>query len=121
MKYCPHCGKELVEGAVVCLNCGRSVNEINTNSNPVSPSSYTTRANSNVPDAPNTGMAVLGFFIPIVGLVLYLLWKDTTPLKAKSAGKGALIGFIVMVVSWIIIAIVAAAGASAALSSGYYY
>lgn len=48
-----------------------------------------------VPDAPSTGFAVLGFFFPLVGLILYLVWKDKTPLKAKSCGKGALIGFIV--------------------------
>ncbi|MDR0488375.1 MAG: DUF4870 domain-containing protein [Propionibacteriaceae bacterium] len=48
-------------------------------------------------DAPNGGMAVLGFFFPVVGLVLYLVWKDQTPLKAKSAGKGALAGVITIV------------------------
>ena len=53
-------------------------------------------------DAPNTGFAILGFLIPIVGLILYLVNKDTTPLKAKSAGKGALIGFCVTVVCSII-------------------
>ena len=25
MKYCPHCGAELVDDAVVCVKCGRSV------------------------------------------------------------------------------------------------
>ena len=48
-----------------------------------------------MPDAPSGGMTALGFFFPIVGLILYLVWKDQTPLKAKSAGKGALIGVIV--------------------------
>jgi hypothetical protein len=46
-------------------------------------------------DAPSMGYAVLGFFIPLAGLILYLVWKDQYPLRAKSAGKGALIGFIV--------------------------
>lgn len=49
------------------------------------------------PDAPNIGFGVLGFFIPIVGLILFLVWKDQTPLRAKSAGKGALIRVIVNV------------------------
>ncbi|HIT13098.1 MAG TPA: hypothetical protein IAB54_02975 [Candidatus Scatomonas merdigallinarum] len=40
-------------------------------------------------------MTALDFFFPIVGLILYLVWKDQTPLKAHSAGKGALIGVIV--------------------------
>jgi len=45
-------------------------------------------------DAPNGGFATLGFFFPLVGLILFLVWKDQTPLKARSAGKGALIGVI---------------------------
>ena len=50
-----------------------------------------------VQDAPSTGFAVLGFFFPVVGLILYLVWKDTLPLRSKSAGKGAIIGAIVYV------------------------
>ena len=52
-------------------------------------------ANGNVEDAPSAGFAVLGFFIPIVGLILFLVWHDTYPLRAKSAGKGALISVII--------------------------
>ncbi len=46
-------------------------------------------------DAPSTGIAVASFFIPLLGLILYLTWNSTYPQKAKSAGKGALVGFIV--------------------------
>lgn len=49
---------------------------------------------SNPNDASSFGYAALGFFIPIVGLVLYLIWKDQMPLRAKSAGKGALVSVI---------------------------
>ena len=48
-------------------------------------------------DAPSGGYAVLGFFIPLIGLILYLTQRDQTPLRAKSAGKGALTGVIVWV------------------------
>lgn len=48
-------------------------------------------------DAPSFGFGLLGFFVPLAGLILYLIWKDQTPLKAASAGKGALIGVIVSV------------------------
>ena len=49
----------------------------------------------------------MGFFIPLVGLILYLINKDTAPLKAKSAGKGALIGFCVsLVISIIYVAVI---------------
>ena len=82
--FCSKCGKEVNDEAVVCVHCGCAIEN-----------KKTSVANSN--DAPNTGFAVLGFFIPLVGLILYLVNKDTYPLKAKSAGKGALIGFCVSI------------------------
>lgn len=30
----------------------------------------------------------LSFFIPLVGLILYFVWKKEKPLRAGSAGKG---------------------------------
>jgi hypothetical protein len=44
------------------------------------------------------GWAVLGFFFPIVGLILYLVWKDDRPKASLSAGKGALVSVVVNVV-----------------------
>ena len=46
-------------------------------------------------DGPSVGFAVLSFFFPLIGLILYLVWKDSNPLKAKSCGKGALVGVII--------------------------
>jgi len=57
-------------------------------------------------DAPSFGYAILGFFIPIVGLILYLMWKDQTPQRARSAGKGALTSVIVGVALSIILVII---------------
>ena len=91
MKYCTKCGKELVDEAVVCVHCGCAV------------AGSTVATNPN--DAPNTGLAVLSFFFPLVGLILYVLNMETSPLKAKSAGKGALIGVITSGVVGIISAI----------------
>jgi len=48
-------------------------------------------------DAPSMGFAVLSFFFPLVGLILYLVWKDQFPMKARSCGGGALIAVIVSV------------------------
>lgn len=69
-------------------------------------------------DAPSTGFAVLGFLFPIIGLILYLVWKRERPLRAKSAGKGALIGFIVGIVFSIISYIIAIAAVGCAAT--YY-
>ena len=87
--FCKKCGKEILDDAVICVHCGCSTQ----NNNFVA-------ANTN--DAPSTGMAVLGFFIPLAGLIVWLINKDTKPLMAKSAGKGALTGFIISTVFSII-------------------
>ena len=48
-------------------------------------------------DTPSTGLNILSFLIPLVGLILFLSWQNTTPIKAKAVGKWALIGFCVAV------------------------
>ncbi len=97
MKFCSHCGQQVDDNAVVCVKCGCAIGGSN-----IQTKNYASD------DAPDTGFAVLGFFFPIVGLILYLVKKDTYPQKAKSAGKGALAGFITGIVLSIIYAIVMA-------------
>lgn len=76
------------------------------------PYSYPPQVN----DKKSTGLNILSFFIPLVGLILYLTQKDSTPIKAKACGKAALIGFICGIVLSIIyvIFIVVLAGSMAA-------
>ncbi len=47
-----------------------------------------------VEDKGSFGWAVLGFFIPLVGLILFLTWKNDKPKSAKKAGIGAIVGAI---------------------------
>lgn len=107
MKFCSKCGKELMDEAVVCPECGCPQGNTNTNTN-----------NVTVVDQNSFGFGLLGFCIPIVGLILFLCWKDTTPLKAKSAGMGALISVIISVVVWIIYFVIIGAAIG---STAYYY
>lgn len=93
MKYCSKCGAELVDEAVVCTSCGCAQEN----------------AVAKKEDSSSFGWAFLGFCIPIVGLILYLVWKADTPLRAKSAGKGALISVIASVVIYIIYFVIIAA------------
>lgn len=60
------------------------------------------QAAPNPQDTGSFGWAVLGFFVPLVGLILYLVWKNEKPLTAHRAGKGALISVIVSVVLMVI-------------------
>lgn len=100
--YCPNCGKETSPGASVCLNCGVSL---------AAPKQVpATEAAAN--DDGNFGWGVLGFCIPIVGLILYLVWKDSKPKSAKIAGKGALISVIIGVVFYVAVGVLGACGAA---------
>ena len=87
--YCKNCGKIIDDSATYCINCGTKFdNNINETD-----------------DRSSFGFAILGFFIPIVGLILFLIYEGKKPKRAKSAGKGALIGFITKIVLSIILVI----------------
>ncbi len=77
--FCKNCGKQIDENAVVCPHCGVAIS-------------------SALADSGSFGWAVLGFFLPLVGLILYLVWRNTKPQSAKKAGIGALVGFVVNIV-----------------------
>ena len=60
-------------------------------------------------DTGSFGWAVLGFFVPIVGLVLWLVWKDTKPRDSRQSRNGFIAGIVVQVIIWIVYAVVLAA------------
>lgn len=91
-KYCRNCGAELKENQAVCLKCGAMVEDVNKS--------------VSVEDDGNIGWGFLGFFVPIAGLVLYLIWKDKAPKNARMAGKGALISVIIEAVSVVFVLII---------------
>ena len=59
----------------------------------------------------NVGLAILSFFIPIVGIVLYFTQKNEKPKTAKACGKAALaciiIGFIFTIIYSVFIGVAA--------------
>lgn len=61
--------------------------------------------NTNVDDKGGFLWGLLGCCIPIVGLILFLVWKDSKPRTAKAAGIGALVCVVAYVVFYIIMAI----------------
>lgn len=87
MKYCKNCTSELDDQAVVCPKCGVAQENITTP--------------SQVVDNGGFGWGLLGFCIPLAGLILFLVWKDTKPKTSKSAGMGALISVIIGVVFYV--------------------
>ena len=96
MKFCSNCGAQIDDNAVVCPKCG-----VAQKSNP----------QQQVVDNGGFGWGLLGCCIPIVGLILFLVWKDTKPNTAKAAGIGALISVICTVVLYILGFVIGLAGA----------
>ena len=53
-------------------------------------------------DTGSFGWAVLGFFVPIAGLVLWLVWKDTKPRDSRMSRNGFIAGIALTVAIWVI-------------------
>ena len=93
--FCPKCGLRFPAGKKFCDQCGSELSQMANQPEQYNYGAFASQAN--VYDAPSGGYAALGFFFPLVGLILYCVWKDQFPLRAKSAGKGALAG----VITWV--------------------
>ena len=90
MAYCRKCGALIDDYAAVCPKCGTPQNG---------------GPNNPPPAADNGGFlwGLLGCCIPIAGLILFLVWKDTKPRTAKAAGIGALVSVILSVLYYVFI------------------
>lgn len=127
MMYCHQCGKEVNEDVKFCPYCGTALNQgdqtqtgyQNGGYQPINQQPpYQQAPYQNDMDAPSAGFAVLSFFVPIVGLVLYIVWNKEYPLKAKSCLKGIIAGVVLYVVS--ICCFFAAVGGMASQSDDLY-
>lgn len=93
MKYCIHCGAELLDEASICPKCGCSCETKKEKS------SDSTSVKTNTDDGSAVWL-VLGIFVPLAGLILYLVWKDDKPKCSLQAGKGALIGVLFPIIAF---------------------
>ena len=82
MGFCKKCGKEIDDKAVVCPACGTP---------------------QQTADSGSIGWSFLGFCVPLVGLILFLVWKDQKPNTAKKAGIGAPVGVLCVVAFYVIV------------------
>lgn len=89
MKFCQRCGCRLVDEAAYCPYCGVTCP-------PMYPSPD---------DAPSFLWGLLCCLIPILGLILYLVWRKEYPKRANSCGSGAIIGFALSIVIPIVLEI----------------
>ena len=103
MAYCRNCGAPIDDYATTCPRCGT-----------VQPGG---RADPPVNDNGGFLWGLLGCCIPLAGLILFLVWKDTKPRTARAAGIGALVCVIAYVLLYVI---AAAAGIGSALLYAAY-
>lgn len=88
--YCPKCGKQIEDNAEVCPHC------------------FSSTGGTSKPQEQGSvfGWGVLGFFFPIVGLILFVIWLKDHKRKAKAIGIGALIGEILSNIMSVILSVV---------------
>ncbi len=103
MKFCQKCGKELLDEAVICPNCGCTVAPIQTSA-PISETSAFATEDKNPQTREsdsNANMALLfAFFIPIVGIVIGLInmGKYQTKKYKDRCVAAVIVGVIVQII-----------------------
>ncbi len=75
--FCIHCGTKLDDDALFCTQCGAAV--------------LPNRQPAPVKERGRIGFGILGFLLPVVGLILFIVWHRQKPQRAKACGIGALI------------------------------
>ena len=89
-QFCTGCGNQLQPNQEFCTQCGVPQSQIPGQGN-VNPQNVNQVQTQGV----QWGWAVLGFFIPIVGWILWGVWKNTKPETARACGIAGCIGFVV--------------------------
>lgn len=121
--YCKNCGKE-IEEVKFCPFCGAEQAATQTTQQGYEPMNekeyyqqqpYHAQGYNNPDDESSIGFAILSFFVPIIGLVLYLIWNKEYPKKAKSCLNGLITGVVLYIVG---VCCVISAGVGVA-SQGY--
>ena len=128
MAFCKYCGKEIEENVAFCAHCGaaqeaKEVEMVQESAatakpTPVQTATQYQAAPQQEPDKGGFGWGLLGCCVPIVGLILFLVWKDTKPKTAKAAGIGALVSVIASIVIYLVyFVLIVALGVGAGLLS----
>ena len=89
--FCNSCGKEISDNAAVCINCGVATTNLTLNQKIDNPSNL-------------AGVASCCF--PIVGLILYFMWKDEKPKSAKLVCNWMIGGIIAWIVVYVLFFII---------------
>jgi hypothetical protein len=88
--FCPNCGAQNEDNVAFCRACGASLRP----EGPARPGAQGAYGGAPQDDGKVGLLGVIFFCIPLVGAIMYFVWKDEKPLKAKKACNLALIGFV---------------------------
>lgn len=104
--YCKNCGQKQRNDATYCTECGEPLEpKYYGGAQPSAEGRYTAPD-----DSSSVAMGILGFLIPLVGLILGLVYYDERPKRAKSAFKGTCIRVVVNFVVGIIFSVLTLTG-----------
>lgn len=81
MKICPHCKNELPNNTVICPHCGMRLIEQDF-------SAY---------DKPSVGWNIAGFFFPLMGFIIALIWwrRRHLTVRARSLAIASALGLVI--------------------------
>jgi uncharacterized membrane protein YvbJ len=94
--YCSKCGTKNEEFARFCKNCGALLSpeqETYIENNPVNKEGNHSKTPKE--DSPNVILIVLSLIIPLIGFILYFVWKKDTPKRANTILISSLIGAVI--------------------------
>lgn len=93
---CKNCGKELDETYYCCPACGAKVEREGA-------PKQENVSGKDSDSGSRGGYGFLSFLFPIVGLILFIVWKEDRPKTSSTCGVCALISFLLGVVGSIIL------------------
>ena len=100
--YCQNCGKLQENGSAVCTDCGAELigkNDYGRN------------------NKQSFWFALLSFVFPMAGFILYLVYEDRKPARARSLIVGFVTGIIIKLLLIIILLVFAGVAINQTLSS----
>lgn len=86
--FCKNCGQQIDDNADACIHCGVATDK---NNSPF-----------NKKDEPSHLPGIAGCCFPIVGIILYFMWKDEKPKSASLVIKWTLAGLALGIIAIIL-------------------